>query len=125
MNSEGKSVEEKKMDTPKGLEAKGVASDEAKSILREAFASIQNSHDGPPSNPGALRLLRVQLEKGGELSQQKLAEDFFAETIGKRIDNNLGAYRVYQALKGTPFAERFKELEDKRLKDAGYGGFNL
>lgn len=57
--------------------------------------------------------------------QRAIAEHFFNETIGRDIGNNKAAYHVYQYLKGTEFAERFHELEDERLKAAGYQGFSL
>jgi hypothetical protein len=36
-----------------------------------------------------------------------------------------GAYMVYREFKGTAFAKKFAELEDARLKRAGYDGFIL
>jgi hypothetical protein len=58
-------------------------------------------------------------------NQVALAEEYFDKTIGTSISDNKFAYPVYQALKGTDFARRFAELEDARLKAAGYAGFSL
>jgi hypothetical protein len=60
-----------------------------------------------------------------ELNQSSLAQEFFNETIGKSISNNKGAYMVYGLLKGTEFANKFKELESARLEKEGYGKFDL
>ena len=57
--------------------------------------------------------------------QEKLANEFFNDTIGKTISNNRGAYQVYGEFKGTAFAKKFAKLEDGRLKRAGYAGFVL
>jgi hypothetical protein len=57
--------------------------------------------------------------------QSEVAEKFFNETIGKAIMNNRGAYKVYGMLKGTPFANKFKELESDRLTSAGYTPLSL
>jgi len=57
--------------------------------------------------------------------QAKLAEEFFSETIGKDISNNSRAYNVYGLLKGTEFANKFKDLENNRLMRAGAGEFTL
>lgn len=55
-----------------------------------------------------------------ETDQEALAQQFFNNTIGRN-----GTYNVYALLKGTKFAEKFRELEDQRLKKAGHDGFNL
>lgn len=64
----------------------------------------------------------------GEVDQNKLAEQFFHELMVRNCSrSNLEkAYETYRALSGTKFARRFSELEDARLKAAGYNeGFNL
>lgn len=58
----------------------------------------------------------------GELpegDQEKLAEKFFEQTIGRSIGNIPRANKVYLEIGGA-FHKRFKELEDTRLKSAGY-----
>lgn len=57
--------------------------------------------------------------------QEKMASDFFNDTIGRNISNNKNAYKVYAMFKSTPFGQKFKQLEDTRLKEAGYSGFTL
>ena len=59
------------------------------------------------------------------LDQAALAQKFFDDTIGRRIDNNKQAYMVYGLLKGTAFANKFKELESARLKRAGYSELTI
>ena len=57
--------------------------------------------------------------------QEKMATEFFNDTIGRNISNNTNAYKVYMMFKGTSFGQKFKQLEDTRLKEAGYAGFTL
>ena len=57
--------------------------------------------------------------------QEQLAKEFFDETIGKNILNIPKSYQVYREFKGTAFAKKYAELEDARLKRAGYAGFTL
>ena len=57
--------------------------------------------------------------------QENLASAFFEKTILADIVNNRKAYPVYGALKGTSFAEKFKQLENDRLQAAGFGSFDL
>ena len=59
-----------------------------------------------------------------KVDQKRLAEDFFTNTTAQ-LRGNGEAYQVYLALKGTEFARRFKELENERLQEAGYGKFEL
>lgn len=73
-------------------------------------------------NQDLLKKIKSLLDKG---NQDEIAEAYFAKTIGESISNNKSAYPVYLALKGTPFAKKFAELEDARLKTAGYAGFSL
>ena len=68
---------------------------------------------------------KVKLKELSESEQQKLGEDFFNDTIGKNISNNANAYKIYMAMGGTAFSKKFAEMEDARLKRAGYGGFRL
>lgn len=56
--------------------------------------------------------------------QEKMATEFFNDTIGERIGNNRNAYKVYFIFKNTAFGQKFQQLEDERLKKAGYVGFN-
>lgn len=62
-------------------------------------------------------------------AQEQAAESYFASTIGGGEMPVLGSlkeqYQVYDALKGTAFSSKFRELEDARLKKYGYGGFIL
>lgn len=61
-----------------------------------------------------------------DADQEALAKDYFDKTIGESISNNSEAYKVYQSLNGTAFANKFKELEHERLIAAGYPeGFKL
>ena len=64
-------------------------------------------------------------EKLSTLDQEAVAVAYFNATIGEYIGNNRTAYQVYIALKGTPFANKFHELEDARLKEWGSSGFIL
>ncbi len=57
--------------------------------------------------------------------QEKMATEFFNDTIGRNISNNKNAYKVYMMFKGTSFGQKFQQLEDARLKEAGYAGFTL
>ncbi len=66
------------------------------------------------------------LENLSPADQEKVATDFFNDTIGKNISNNKDAYSVYGVFKNTPFGQKFKQLEDKRLKEAEFtSGFTL
>jgi hypothetical protein len=60
-----------------------------------------------------------------DAEQEQLAVKFYDETIGKTILNNARAYKVYGEFKGTSFAKKFAQLEDVRLKRAGYAGFTI
>lgn len=68
---------------------------------------------------------RSALKELTDADQEKIATDFFAETIGRDISNNKYAYHVYRHLKGSAFSKKFSALEDDRLKRAGYAGFQL
>jgi hypothetical protein len=59
--------------------------------------------------------------------QVSLADTIFEEKMSNNPsgDSVRQLYGVYVKLKGTPFADRIGELEDKRLKDAGQDGFKL
>lgn len=59
-----------------------------------------------------------------KVDQGKLAEDFFSSTTAQ-LNGIHEAYQVYLALKGTAFSQRFKELENVRLKESGQGEFTL
>ena len=124
-----------------GGEAEGEVSEKKESekskraleLLMELFDAGQV--DRPGSNPfgrglseecsGAKEELKRIFEEEG-IDQEGLAQNFFDDTIGQGIKNNNGAYKVYKMLKGTRFADKFRELEDQRLKEAGYeNGFTL
>lgn len=104
----------------------------AEGLLMELFAEGQAGRRG--SNPfeggvskkfsGAAEELR-EIFKDGQINQKELAAEFFNNTIGRDIRNNGGAYKVYGLLKGTEFADTFRELESQRLKEAGFGEFKL
>lgn len=57
--------------------------------------------------------------------QKRIANYFYAQTIGEHIANNRKAYMVYGLLKGTAFGNEFSRLENARLIEAGYGPFIL
>ena len=83
-----------------------------------------NNFSGQPSQEATS--FKKKLIELPEQEQQKIAESFFGDTIGQSISNNGNAYLVYMATKGTAFARKFTEMEDARLKSAGYsGGFTL
>jgi hypothetical protein len=65
------------------------------------------------------------LESLSSPDQEKMAIEFFNDTIGRDISNNKNAYKVYMMFKGTAFGQKFKQLEDARLKEAGFSGFTL
>jgi hypothetical protein len=72
-----------------------------------------------------LNPIKIALQELTIDEQKSLAEWFFEVTLGKFIGNNRGAYKVYYLFKWSPFAFRFSELEDVRLKKAWYAGFTL
>jgi hypothetical protein len=57
--------------------------------------------------------------------QENLAQEFYDSSIGKAPENNRDAYYVYLNFKGTPFGNKFSQLENQRLKEAGAGEFKL
>lgn len=66
------------------------------------------------------------LEGMSQEDQEKVAVDFFDATIGRSILNNKNAYMVYGVFSKTPFGQKFRQLEDERLKNAGFSsGFTL
>ncbi len=106
---------------------------EAKNLLKSLFNDADSNTRGRSFNPfesgnvseeqeGSINKLRTLFKS---LDQAALAQEFFDDTIGKRIDNNKAAYMVYGLFKGTEFASKFKELESARLKRAGFGEFTL
>lgn len=58
-------------------------------------------------------------------TQEKLAQNFFDNTIGRNISSTANAYKVYMEFTKCDFQEKFRDLEDARLKRAGYAGFTL
>lgn len=88
--------------------------------LMELFRSA-----GYESFHGQVDNIKESINKLSEDEQEKLAETFFEQTIGKNIMNVKSAYQVYMQVGGV-FHKKFKELEDTRLKAAGYSsGFTL
>jgi len=70
--------------------------------------------------------VRETLKNLSDGDQEKAAIGFFDSTIGRNISNNRYAYNVYRHFKGTTFGKKFGQLEDERLKKAGYAsGFIL
>lgn len=66
------------------------------------------------------------LEGMGQKDQEQVASDFFDATIGRSILNNKNAYMAYGLFSKTPFGQKFRQLEDDRLKAAGFSaGFTL
>lgn len=90
-------------------------------IQLDSWIDPFNSYD--PKNAKVVDALAA-VGKLNDAQQEKLAERFFAQAIIKQFDTK-GAYRPYGCLKGTAFSNKFRELEDARLKKAGYGGFIL
>ncbi|EKE20250.1 MAG: hypothetical protein ACD_8C00033G0002 [uncultured bacterium] len=77
-------------------------------------------------DPGELLTpARRSLEGMNDEDQEKVATEFFNKTIGRDISNNRYAYHVYRHFKSGAFGQKFKQLEDDRLKAAGYAGFKL
>jgi len=101
-----------------------------KALLRDAFQNIEkveykgNYARMAKETTTTIETIR-EILKDNNIDQKVLADDFFENTIGTNILFIPNAYKVYLELKGTEFAQRFKELEDRRLKEAGFGGFNL
>lgn len=97
----------------------------ADGILRDLFRDNR-------LEPATLGLSKKQAEMGKNLlsmlsgsEQRAAAERFFSSTVGENVDVARKAYNVYMMLRGSEFANRFKELEDARLRSAGFGGFKL
>ncbi|MDO8569875.1 MAG: hypothetical protein Q7R89_03860 [bacterium] len=103
---------------------------QAKDLLLNSFGNIEktevrgNYHVQSKETEETLDAIKGAL-KDPDIDQRALADDFFENTIGKDFTNNRQAYKVYLELKGTKFAQRFKELESARLKKAGFGEFTL
>lgn len=72
---------------------------------------------------------RSDIESLTSDKQVELAQGLFDEMIGDQEMPNMEdpreAYALYLKLKGTPFAEKFKTLEDQRLRKFGYSPFDL
>lgn len=106
---------------------------EAKNLLKNLFNDADSNTRGRSFNPfesgNVSEEQRESIDKltnlFKSLDQTALAQEFFDDTIGKRIDNNKAAYMVYGLFKGTEFSSKFKELESARLKRAGFGEFTL
>lgn len=102
--------------------------DEAKIALLRIYMLGEkiNPFDGRWPKDDILKPAKKALSELSAMEQKELAIDFFDDTIGRNISNNKNAYSVYGVFKNTPFGEKFKQLEDERLKAAGFGGgFNL
>ncbi|MAZ40996.1 hypothetical protein CL654_02675 [bacterium] len=68
--------------------------------------------------------LKKLLESAPEDEQKALAEKFHEDFVISK-GRTREPISIYLALKGTVFAERFAEIEDKRLKAEGFDGFGL
>ncbi|OGF74175.1 hypothetical protein A2W48_01075 [Candidatus Giovannonibacteria bacterium RIFCSPHIGHO2_12_44_12] len=103
---------------------------QAKKLLLDSFGNIEktevrgNYHVQSRETEATLDEIKSVL-KDPSIDQKALADDFFENTIVKDFTSNKQAYKVYRELKGTEFAQRFKELESERLKKAGFGEFRL
>src|SRR3989344_2816941 len=86
---------------------------QAKKPLLDSFGNIEKTE------------VRGNYHVQSRETEATLADDFFENTIVKDFTSNKQAYKVYRELKGTEFAQRFKELESERLKKAGFGEFRL
>jgi hypothetical protein len=121
-----------KVHVPEGTKNKETEEklNQAKNLLLNSFGNIEktevrgNYHVQSKETEATLDAIKGAL-KDPDIDQGALADDFFENTIGKDFMNNRQAYKVYTELKGTEFAQRFKELESERLKKAGFGEFNL
>lgn len=77
-------------------------------------------------NNNEIKFIAMALKEFDFQTQEKIGKDFFDRTIGQNISNNRNAYEVYLVFKRTTFGKKFAELEDARLKEAGYEeGFKL
>ena len=94
-------------------------------FLKGDHINPQFAHTRNEETKMSLQEAKKNMDDLNPAEQEALAEEFYNSTIGKHITNNKDAYNVYLNFKGTSFAERFKQLEDKRLKEAGYDGFNI
>jgi hypothetical protein len=71
---------------------------------------------------GEIDTARGELEKLSTRQQEYVAQQFFDEM---NLSNIRSFYNTYGALKGTAFADKFRELESTRLQNAGYSEFTL
>src|SRR3989344_1323197 len=108
-------------------ESNGFPPNDEKTASQKAFEEAEvhgNYHVQSRETEATLDEIKSVL-KDPSIDQKALADDFFENTIVKDFTSNKQAYKVYRELKGTEFAQRFKELESERLKKAGFGEFRL
>ena len=96
-------------------------------ILTKLYLKADSFDPFTHSNPDAqiFNPIKATLQELTIDEQKSLADWFFSVTIGKYIGNNRNAYKIYYLFKWSPFAFRFSELEDARLKEEGYAGFTI
>lgn len=110
-----------------------LVAEKSKNVDDAKLAMLRMYMQGEKINPWQGRYPEDSLMKPAEealknlspADQEKMATNFFNDTIGRDISNNKNAYIVYGVFKNTPFGQKFKQLEDDRLKKAGYAGFTL
>lgn len=101
-------------------ESREFSPEEVYSFLKRAYAEAQSGNISRESS----KELSNRLESVSEDKQKSLAEQFhkeFVEDLGKTKES----YKVYLALKGSAFSNEFSKIEDERLKEEGFEGFNL
>lgn len=100
-------------------------SPEAQMVEEALMRLAANAEKAVFNRDPELETTRAAIGGFDEQTQEKLAEDFFDRTIGQSIANNRGAYQIYMEMPGGAFTKKFHDLEDARLKAAGYAGFSL
>jgi hypothetical protein len=109
-----------------GAESNAEDTETVLGYLNNLYTEAKNVREyGGVINSNLVSETRGMLEGLSETAQEQAADKFFDSTIGKDISTNRDAYIIYASFRGTAFSNRFQQLEDSRLKSAGYSGFRL
>ncbi len=111
-----------KLDSFEGLRTEERERALEQKTAQELFRDIDSFAQGRGMRFGSREELIGHMREISPVVQQKAAEIFFTKDLYKIVREG---YKAYLALKGTPFATKFQELENARLQAAGYGKFTL
>lgn len=77
------------------------------------------------SNDTEILEAKKSLESLSASEQESIAETFYNDRISNNLsgDSVRSLYSIYPQFKGTVFGEKIRQMEDSRLKEAGYPGF--